>query len=102
MTWLGEAMKDGVSTDMLREAANWHRSEEFRMGQPSAGYTALFSAEFNRRIKAIPGELKHLSTLRKRNHRDSLSSGERRGNSLNLFSARKKGVAGPRCGIVLG
>ena len=72
------------------------------MGQPSAGYTALFSAEFNRRIKAIPGELKHLSTLRKRNHRDSLSSGERRGNSLNLFSARKKGVAGPRCGIVLG
>ena len=72
------------------------------MGQPSAGYTALFSAEFNRRKKAIPGDLKHLSTLRKRNHRDSLSSGERRGNSLNLFSARKEGVAGPRCGIVLG
>ena len=23
MTWLGEAMKDGVSTDMLRGAANW-------------------------------------------------------------------------------
>ena len=72
------------------------------MGQPSAGYTALFSAEFNRRIKAIPGELKHLSNLRKRNHRDSLSSGERRGNSLNHFSARKDGVAGPQCGIVLG
>ena len=61
------------------------------MGQPSVGYTALFSAEFNRRIKAIPGELKHLSTLRKRNHRDSLSSGERRGNSLNppLFQWRR-------------
>ena len=72
------------------------------MGQPSAGYTALFSAEFNRRIKAIPGELKHLSNLRKRNHRDSLSSGERRGNSLNLFFARKVRVAGPQCGIVLG
>ena len=72
------------------------------MGQPTAGYTAVSSAELNRRREAIPGELKHLSTLRKRNHRDSLSSGERRGNSLNLFSARKKGVAGPRCGIVLG
>ena len=23
MTWLGEAMKDGVSTDMPRGAANW-------------------------------------------------------------------------------
>jgi len=23
MTWLGEAMKDGVSTDMPRVAANW-------------------------------------------------------------------------------
>ena len=72
------------------------------MGQPSAGYTALFSAEFNRRQKAIPGELKHLSNPRKRNHRDSLSSGERRGNSLNPFFARKVGVAGPQCGIVLG
>jgi hypothetical protein len=72
------------------------------MGQPSAGYTALFSAEFNRRQKAIPGELKHLSNPRKRNHRDSLSSGERRGNSLNSFFAREMRVAGPQCGIVLG
>jgi len=72
------------------------------MGQPSAGYTALLSAEFNRRRKAIPGELKHLSTLRKRNHRDSLSSGERRGNSLNSFFVRLMRVAGPRYGIVLG
>ena len=30
------------------------------------------------------GEVKHLSTLRKRNHRDSPSSGERKGRSLNL------------------
>ena len=74
------------------------------MGQPSAGYTALFRAEFNRRRKAIPGELKHLSTLRKRNHRDSLSSGERNGNSLNLvFPAReRREVAGPQRGIVDG
>ena len=74
------------------------------MGQPIAGYTAIFSAEFNRRQKAIPGELKHLSNPRKRNHRDSLSSGERRGNSLNSHTNASwcGGVAGPRCGIVLG
>ena len=30
-----------------------------------------------------PREVKHLSTWRKRNQRDSLSSGERKGNSLN-------------------
>ena len=43
MTWLGEAMKDGVSTDMPRGAANWLWSGEFRMGQPAAGYTAVSS-----------------------------------------------------------
>jgi hypothetical protein len=30
-------------------------------------------------------ELKHLSTLKKRKRSDSLSSGERKGNSLNLI-----------------
>ena len=34
-----------------------------------------------------PGEAKHLSTRRRRNHRDSLSSGERKGNSLNRFTS---------------
>ena len=34
-----------------------------------------------------PGELKHLSTSRKRNHRDSVSSGERTRKSLNLTSS---------------
>jgi hypothetical protein len=35
------------------------------------------------------GELKHLSTFRKRNQiRDSLSSGERKGNSLNPVYAK--------------
>jgi len=32
--------------------------------------------------------VKHLSTLRKRNQRDSLSSGERTGNSLNLVHVK--------------
>ena len=34
MTRLGEAMKDGVSTDISRGAANWLWSERIRMGQP--------------------------------------------------------------------
>jgi len=44
MTWLGEAMKDGVSTDMSRGVANRHWSGRFLMGQPIAGYTAIFFA----------------------------------------------------------
>ena len=35
---------------------------------------------------STPGEVKHLSTQRKRNRIDSVSSGERKRNSLNLFS----------------
>ncbi len=43
--------------------------------------------------------MKHLSTLRKRNQRDSLSSGERTGKSLNLLYVKAprrctRGVAG--------
>ena len=46
------------------------------------------------------GEVKHLSTPRKRNQRDSLSSGERTGNSPNLWDVKDsglcpKGVMGP-------
>src|SRR3954451_12308004 len=45
----------------------------------------------------IPGypsqrrELKHLSTCRKRKKIDFLSSGERRGNSLNRFASAERG-----------
>ena len=35
----------------------------------------------------IPGEVKHLSSQRKRNRIDTLSSGERKGQSLNFLSA---------------
>ena len=36
---------------------------------------------------SVPGEVKHLSSQRKRNQQDSLSSGERKGISLNFFNA---------------
>ncbi|OGN17932.1 MAG: hypothetical protein A3C88_00955 [Candidatus Yanofskybacteria bacterium RIFCSPHIGHO2_02_FULL_50_12] len=34
---------------------------------------------------SVPGEVKHLSTQRKRNRIDAPSSGERKGQSLNFF-----------------
>ncbi len=47
-----------------------------------------------------PGEVKHLSSRRKRNRRDPPSSGERNGDSLNLHTCKAAtvvcgGVAGP-------
>jgi hypothetical protein len=35
MPWLSEAMKDVVSCDKLRGGANYLRSGDFRMGQPT-------------------------------------------------------------------
>ena len=40
-----------------------------------------------------PGEVKHLSNPRKRNRRDSLSSGERKGKSLNRKGVKTAVVA---------
>ncbi len=96
MTWLGEAMKDGVSTDMSRGVANRLWSGRIQMGQPSTSYIVLSLWWIHSLREAIPGELKHLSTLRKRNHRDFPSSGERRGNSLNHCLFRKKETMGLR------
>ena len=86
MTWLDEAMKDGDSTDIFRGAATGCDPEESEWGNPVRFIAHYLLPEIQNRAKeAKPGELKHLSTLRKRNHRDSLSNGERSGNSLNLF-----------------
>ena len=47
-------------------------------------------------VRSERGEVKHLSTLRKRNQtRDSPSSGERTGISLNLNHLFDWGVVGP-------
>ena len=61
MPWLSEAMKDVISCDKLRGGANILRSVNFRMGKPSRlknGNPDLSGGK--------PGELKHLSTRRKR------------------------------------
>ena len=44
-------------------------------------------------MREEPGEVKHLSNPRKRNRRDSPSSGERNGKSLNQLSVKTAVVA---------
>ena len=85
------AKKDVASCDKLRGAASKLRSGDFRMGKPGGGDAP------SSRKGGQPGELKHLSTRRKRNQRrDSLSSGERKGKSPNRGCGSVCGVEGPR------
>ena len=63
MPWHQEPMKDVISCDKLRGAANELRSGDFRMGKPTARYPVLNQIGTGRE----PPELKHLSRARKRN-----------------------------------
>jgi hypothetical protein len=81
MPWYREAKKDVISCEKPRVGANNLRTVGIRMGQPGSG-----NAESPALSGGERGEVKHLSTLRKRNRRDSLSSGERSGKSLNLVA----------------
>ena len=58
------------------------------MGQP--GKSNVLSP-YSRGREKTPDELKHLSSRRKRNQRDSLSSGERNGRSPNLRTSVLRG-----------
>jgi hypothetical protein len=83
-------MKDVASCEKLRGAASKHRSGDVRMGKPGGGDAP------SSRKRSQPGELKHLSTRRKRNQkRDSVSSGERKRKSPNREALRPCGVVGP-------
>ena len=69
----------------LRKASG-RRKRSLIRGYPN-GETRL--EEFRHSCKGgEPGEVKHLSSPRRRNRRDSLSSGERKGISLNLLDVR--------------
>ncbi len=101
MPWHQVPTKDAASCDKPRGAASRRRSGDFRMGQPGAGNAASSIGESIAYGRA-PGELKHLSTPRKR---DSLSSGERKGRSPNHVHAKAftrcgRGVVGPVSGEV--
>ena len=58
MPWLLEAKKDVTSCEKLRGGANNLQSADIRMGQPNRKVIHLDGGK--------PGELKHLSTRRKR------------------------------------
>ena len=79
MPWHRKPMKDAASCDNPRLGAHTLRPAGLRMGEPASG-----SAGIPRGNTYLgggqPGELKHLSTRRRRNQlRDSPSSGERKG-----------------------
>ncbi len=61
------------------------------MGQPNC-----VNRNYSSKDGSKPGEVKHFSTQRKINRRDSVSSGERKRNSPNLFllAIIKTGVIG--------
>ena len=65
MPWYGEAMKDVVSCDKRRLGANNLRDGDFRMGQPIQGHSWISCTEYIG-VRGERGELKHLSTPRKR------------------------------------
>ena len=74
--------KDVTSCEKLRGAANEPRSADIRMRELSASNVALTYTE-HIGVRGEPGELKHLSTWRKRKKIDSESSGERNRKSPN-------------------
>src|SRR5205809_5665711 len=82
--------KDAVTCEKLRVVGSKRRSGDLRMGQPDQDQPWSPAPEFIGGGRA-PRELKHLSTSRKR--KDSLSSGERNGNSSNATRV----IAGRRC-----
>lgn len=71
-----------ASGETPRGAAQKLRSGGVRMGKPGKGHTLSSITEYIGYGRE-PAELKHLSKPRKRNRRDSVSSGERKRNSLN-------------------
>ena len=66
MPWLQEAKKDVASCDKPGRDANSLWLRDFRMGEPSGGYTPLSCTEYIG-VGSERRELKHLSTYRKRN-----------------------------------
>ena len=74
-----EPTKDAASCDNPRGGAHARRSAGLRMGEPASGSAGIPLGN-SYLGGGQPGELKHLSTRRRRNQlRDSPSSGERKG-----------------------
>src|SRR4029453_3458096 len=65
MPWRQEATKGGASCEKPRGAASRLRAVDARVGEPLRGHARRSPAEFIGR-RGEPGELKHLSTSRRR------------------------------------
>ncbi len=94
MPWRREAMKDVASCDKPRGAASRHRSEDVRMGEPGWGNAQSSLTEFIGQGTRTEGTETSQYLEGKESNRDSPSSGERTGHSLNQVRAIGSGVAG--------
>ncbi len=83
MPWYQEAMKEAEGGQTLRGAVNQAMIRRYPNGETHYGKAIVFISEYIGYESERP-ELKHLSRARKRKRSDSLSSGERKGKSLNL------------------
>ena len=84
MPWYQEAMKEAEGCQKLRGAVNQAEIRRFPNGATRSGKPRSLVSEFIG-YKSERRELKHLSNARKRKQRDSRSSGERTGKSLNSY-----------------
>ena len=94
MPWRREATKDVASCDKPRGAASRHRSGDVRMGEPGWGNAHSSVAEFIGHGTRTEGTETSQYLEGKESNRDSPSSGERTGSSLNQIRAIGSGVAG--------
>ena len=86
------AMKDGVGHERVRRAAKQALTRTCPNGATRWIEISIILKPSKVGLGSEPGELKHLSTLRNINQvRDSPSSGERTGKSLNLLKQFNRG-----------
>jgi hypothetical protein len=84
MPWHQEAMKEVEGCHKLRGAVNQAMIRRCPNGETHPGKPRILLSEHIGQ-EGERRELKHLSSARKRKQSDSLGSGERKGNSLNLW-----------------
>jgi hypothetical protein len=83
MPWYREAMKEAEDCHNFRGAVNQVMIRKFPNGETRFSKTKALHSEYIG-VQSERHELKHLSSARKRKHRDFLSSGERNGKSPDI------------------
>src|SRR5438034_10444043 len=94
MPWRREATKDVASCDKPRGAASRHRSGDVRMGEPGWGNAhSSVTESIGHGTRSVWTETSQYLEGKESN-RDSNSSGERTGSSLNQTRASESGGTG--------